>query len=422
MDSKAMPPPPVPNLSPPLLESEIICLTSCLKNVVVKVGQVYSFYADTRRLGIQNQAFKPPQSVTAALGREIEKYDQLCDSIESQLLRAIAVLRRDLSRKERTIAAEASRLRDSMAPPVVVADNAIISLESHAEVSQQPLAPPKSTLSSVPLGRRPSAISISSLNRPTLPPKLDLSPSALRLAADDISMFSSGLASPVTLAPKSARAVGPDEFPADLMAAFVSASSQGPDRAVGINLTGIPENNELKSTNIKSMSSQPAAGDTSDKPIELDLDMDISNMSDLFGDASDNDMAPTLTASVEDLFSSDVAGGKSTKPETIPEKMNLGNTPSDLFSSLTSNSESLKKTDEMTVVDQRNLASGHMMTFSASSHTPEVASSKPDVSHPSTDDSSFDLYQFDANFIDDLMGGPGSSAEKGDDGESKPNA
>jgi hypothetical protein len=104
-----------------ILEPEIIalqhCLKACLKKVflsslnlkalqdtVIKTGQVYSFYADTGRLcvdsltlhfvafftpfffrGIEKHAPKPPQSLTVALGRDIERYDQLCDAIEAHL-------------------------------------------------------------------------------------------------------------------------------------------------------------------------------------------------------------------------------------------------------------------------------------------------------------------------------------------------
>lgn len=50
--------------------------------------------------GIQKYAPSPPRSLTASLGRELEKYDQLCDSIESHLastcLTAIPLPAKDL--------------------------------------------------------------------------------------------------------------------------------------------------------------------------------------------------------------------------------------------------------------------------------------------------------------------------------------
>ncbi len=38
------------------------------------------------RSGINNYATHPPHSLTDALGREIEKYDRLCDTMEAQLV------------------------------------------------------------------------------------------------------------------------------------------------------------------------------------------------------------------------------------------------------------------------------------------------------------------------------------------------
>ncbi|KAG6886866.1 hypothetical protein C0992_001944 [Termitomyces sp. T32_za158] len=125
------------------------------------------------------------------------------------------------------------------------------------------------------VGRRPSAISISSLQRPALPPKLDLSSSALHITPEEASMFSSGLASPVTLAPKSARIGGSTEFP-DLIAAFTSSSQT-------IDLTMENGSDEVKM-------GLENVGSTADRPIELDIeciDIDIA-MTDLFGDSADS--------------------------------------------------------------------------------------------------------------------------------------
>lgn len=113
--------------------------------------------------------------------------------------------------------------------------------------------------------RRPSAISISSLQRPQVPLKLDLTSSTLRLTSEEGSgLYTSGLSSPVTLAPKSARPIETNEFSEQFVAYTVDGSvidlTQGNDRHIN-------------------------AGDSSDKPIELDLDMDMNvSMDDLFGD------------------------------------------------------------------------------------------------------------------------------------------
>jgi hypothetical protein len=72
----------------------------------VKTSQVHAFFADTKRLwvdlmflavelpkphhihsGIQNFVTRPPHTLTDALCREIEKYDQICDLMEAQLVK-----------------------------------------------------------------------------------------------------------------------------------------------------------------------------------------------------------------------------------------------------------------------------------------------------------------------------------------------
>lgn len=120
--------------------------------------------------------------------------------------------------------------------------------------------------------------------------KLDLSSASLRIA-EDPARFSDGLASPVTLAPKSARPLAPNEFPPELMAAF--ASSTG---GVDIDLT------EDDKTHLP-MSIDPAVGRSADKPIELDLDAMEIDMSDLFGDTTGHDESTNSKTAMEGLFS-----------------------------------------------------------------------------------------------------------------------
>ncbi|KAF5392607.1 hypothetical protein D9757_002124 [Collybiopsis confluens] len=84
-DSKAMPPPPVPPTPTGILEPEINALSSCLQNAAVKTAQIIRFHHDARRLNIQKHAADPPKLIQASLSRELEKYDQLCDAIETHL-------------------------------------------------------------------------------------------------------------------------------------------------------------------------------------------------------------------------------------------------------------------------------------------------------------------------------------------------
>ncbi|KAJ7171869.1 hypothetical protein C8R43DRAFT_27714 [Mycena crocata] len=352
-DAKAMPPPPAPS-APGHLVPEVTALSTCLKNAVVKTGQLYAFYADTRKLGIQNYAPAPPQSLTAALGREVEKYDQLCDSIESQLLRAISVLQRDLAREERrikdaeaeaeakasTIAGRtrsASRSPTSTRIPLPAIDLTAANGEGSRPSTADPTQSPPLSSASI-MGRRPSAISISSLQRPVFPLKLDLSSNSLRISAEEASLFSQGLSSPVTLAPRSARPYGPNELPPDLMAALASASSSSdPSRPVDIDLTGPDHPNpDVEMTSV---------GNSVDKPIELDLDaMEIDMaMSDLFGDADSG--SNNGGSAVEGLFTPvitgpDIAlthslgGAKTVKEEEESFLSALGGGSDDIFASL----------------------------------------------------------------------------------------
>ncbi|KAJ7651953.1 hypothetical protein DFH06DRAFT_1419113 [Mycena polygramma] len=343
-----MPPPPAPP-APGILVNEVAALSTTLKNAVVKTGQLYAFYADTRKLGIQNYAPAPPQSLTSALGREVEKYDQLCDSIESQL----AILQRDLAREERRIkdaeaeaeakaksvagqTRSASRSPTSTRIPLPAIDLTATGGDGSRPSTADPALSPSLGGSSIS-ARRPSAISISSLHRPNLPLKLDLSSSAMRISAEEASLFSHGLSSPVTLAPRSARPYGPNELPPDLMAALASASSSPPRQSVDIDLTSPPPNPDAEMT---------AIGNTADKPIELDLDaMEIDMaMSDLFGDADST--SNNGGSAVEGLFTPVMPGpdmahnlgdGKSVKEEEESFLKALGGGDEDIFNSLRAN-------------------------------------------------------------------------------------
>ncbi|KDR85234.1 hypothetical protein GALMADRAFT_233971 [Galerina marginata CBS 339.88] len=275
------------------LQPEFNALTHCLKDAVIKTGQIYSFYAEARKLDIEKHVPNPPRSLTAALGRDIEKYDQLCDSIEAHLLRAISILKRDLRREEERIETEERRKQQDalkMLPPPVPppTSDAFADAPSHTSIDGSGTNPRNSPIFNPLPGRRPSAISISSLHRPQFPLKLDLSSTSLRITEEEAALYSKGLPSPVTLAPKSARPTGPNESFPDLMSAFA-------DSTLPIDITHSSPNLDLSlpdGMHIPQKQSDLTVlgvglGDSSDKPIELDLDaMDIemANMTDHFGD------------------------------------------------------------------------------------------------------------------------------------------
>ncbi|KAJ4499314.1 hypothetical protein C8R41DRAFT_815269 [Lentinula lateritia] len=307
--SKAMPPPPVPAAPMGILEPEINALSGCLQNAAVKTAQIVQFHHDARQLNVRRHAPDPPRSLQASLGRELEKYDQLCDAIETHLVRAISVLQRDLKkeqqriRDEERIAAEAAAAAAAKAEAEAAANAQNVSMSPHippsgSEESVNPISGTSTPIASTnqsPVahatvgGRRPSAISISSLNRPVFPLKLDLSSQSLRMSAEDaVSFLPPGLRSPVTLAPKSAR---PIDY--DIMAAFN-------DPRVDIDLTLTPAG----SSSGMNLDLDSALGSSADKPIDLDMDgMDLDQaMSDLFGDSSEADNTDA-NADGGDLFS-----------------------------------------------------------------------------------------------------------------------
>lgn len=192
-------------------------------------------------------------------------------------------MERDLRREKERIEAEEQRkqIEALMLPPPVPAQTSETVAETpttQSSAEDSGTNPRNSPVSSIP-GRRPSAISISSLHRPAFPLKLDLSSTSLRISEEEAAMFSQGLASPVTLAPKSARAIGPNEFPPELIAAFNNAPSSIDIPHPDMDLTlaaDIQQKPDLSALGV-------GLGDSSDKPIELDLDaMDIEmpNMND----------------------------------------------------------------------------------------------------------------------------------------------
>lgn len=297
---------PPPNPSPPkalILEPELDAIAICLRNAAVKTNQIHAFFADTRRLGISSYATRPPHSLTDALGREIEKYDQLCDTVEAHLSRAIAVLQRDLDRAKAQEKAEreAEALRN-MPPPepevVAVSSNPAELLAHPTDVSSVSLLQ-KAGAGSFLAARRQSTISLSSLNRPQFPHKLDLSSAALRINSTELVQgLGGGLPSPVTLAPKSGRITATSEFPPDFMAAL--AASEMGNRSVDIDLTMLPE--EAAGTAHVGLDS--ALGSSADRPIELDLegmDIDMTNVD-----------VTTVGVDVKTLFGDEPTDGIST--------------------------------------------------------------------------------------------------------------
>ncbi|KAF8531034.1 hypothetical protein JB92DRAFT_2693142, partial [Gautieria morchelliformis] len=102
-----MPPPPSP-VPTTILGPEMQALEKSLRDAALSTGRIFRFYADAREEGIGTQVPHPPRSINRALGRSLERYDQVCDTVETRLLHAISVLERDLKAEQARIDAEAS--------------------------------------------------------------------------------------------------------------------------------------------------------------------------------------------------------------------------------------------------------------------------------------------------------------------------
>lgn len=305
------------------------------------MGQICQFYCDTHRLRIQAHAPRQPQVLTTGLRCEIEKYDQIVDRIDSQLHRAISVLQRDLQREEQR-AKQEELLKSGEAQPLAVSSTPPTPAQTAQSADEPlPLGSPESALSG-PIARRPSAISISSLHRPTVPLKLDLSSSSLRFSGDESSIFSGGLASPVTLAPKSARGIGPNDYPPELMALV---SSRALERPVDIDLTVADGAEEKSFLNI---------GDSAEKPIDLDIDtMDIDvAMRDIFGDSSPTNM----------FVPSDVDNHKPAKADALYLDVSQSNNQGDIFGVSEEKPGDVKSSNLFTVPDTTASGTVHGVT------------------------------------------------------------
>ena len=185
-----------------------------------------------------------------------------------------------------------------------------------------PLQPPSMIPDQSPLaGRRQSAVALSSLHRPTFPHKLDLS--SLRMNPEDlISLSASGMTSPVTLAPRTARpGTATSEIPPDLMAAIASSEAAVASRPVDIDLT-MDSDSAVEQPPIN-LNIDPSLGGSADKPIELDIDIEMSG---IFGPE------PSSSGGVENLFSP--TEGRVKVEEIFPDFSAVENTGRDLFQSI----------------------------------------------------------------------------------------
>jgi hypothetical protein len=288
-------------------------------------------------------------------------------------------LQRDLGRERHRLqeietAAIASRTRSkslSLSPTSIRAALPDLTAPMSDAIPAGPLAneqPPSSTqMSPPPLsggsggpGRRGSTISLSSLHRPAFPHKLDLSSTTLRLSGNETGMFTAGpLASPVTLAPKSARPATNTDISHDFMAAFADANNRPVDIDLTVPDTEPANGNASSAGHDVSIDMEAALGNSADKPIELDIDM-----SDLFGDTTDS----SSTDANAGLFTPSTAGhelpmagvesnGNSIKQEDLEmEILGLSAGDDDLFASFSQAGNQLSTQSQSQTISSDNLS------------------------------------------------------------------
>lgn len=299
------------------------------------------------------------------------------------------MLQRDLTREERRIEREAkeaaAKSNESTSQVVQVTRPNSPSVDTPSQntaPSDQSSDLSTSKQGKTPLStplRRQSTISLSSLQRPAFPHKLDLSASALRIAPDEV--IPSGLSSPVTLAPKSARAsVPPDiNFSLDTVA-------NGPvdielDRSVPIDLTGPQAELDLHAVGPSAMAAagsmhmDPSLGSSADKPIELDFDMEMDMFADSRGPSAN------LSEPMQGLFDPQAGAANPNPAELGGTKVEGDDINMDMFNSLSSVGESGAGEDIFKSLDAGMSAS--TQTQSNGGGPSQTMSSNPGLHHPS---------------------------------------
>jgi len=141
---------------------------------------------------------------------------------------------------------------------------------------------------------------------------------------DLVSLSASGMTSPITLAPRTARpSTATGEIPPDLMAAIASSEAAAASHPVDIDLTLDSESAvEQPSMNLNI---DQSLGGSADKPIELDLDIDMEDMSGIFGPESSNGGVETIFSPSEDRVKVE---------EIFPDFSTVETTGKDLFLSI----------------------------------------------------------------------------------------
>ncbi|QRV76151.1 hypothetical protein RhiJN_04166 [Ceratobasidium sp. AG-Ba] len=147
----------------PYLAAEMTMMQDALKMAALKTAETIRYMSTARRVHDVSQVRGPPAAVTNELHKQLARYDQLCDIVETRLVRAHAALSIRLARER----AANPQLAHSSQPIQIdspMSDDVPLSLSNNASSAPAPqtiqyVAPPKSRgLSSLAAQRPPNAL------------------------------------------------------------------------------------------------------------------------------------------------------------------------------------------------------------------------------------------------------------------------
>ncbi|KAK9899991.1 hypothetical protein P389DRAFT_207573 [Cystobasidium minutum MCA 4210] len=176
------------------LQAEIQTAHAALKSALLQLGLLSRFQRDVRTLGVQDYASKPPSNLTNALTQALKAYNDACNNMEMQIMRAKAALLYDGPGEEEPPQADEavaenkkSDIVDAQGPDAIDVD------EPMAGVPEQ--ASPKNTDDST---AQPSTVenespAVSSKEANTNPPSQSISSTSLLNVDDMEDLFGSGV-------------------------------------------------------------------------------------------------------------------------------------------------------------------------------------------------------------------------------------
>lgn len=267
---------------------------------------------------------------------------------------------------------------------------------------------PPSGASAISMMPRRSSTILSSLHRPNFPLKLDLSAVALaggghadpNASPIDVNLdlgLTTGLPSPVTLAPKTARALPNDPSMPDIFGVGASSSLASDDMA---GTRSVGDDVDLTAGESSHSGDVSQLGNSADKPIELDLEASYNSIN-LFGGVQENappiagdgaqnnsTPAPGAQLDMESLFSPE-DDQSFPLPDSATQE-NVGGDAQTLLANLTSHPENSGTANELSSLIPTENAPAVSDTAAHDQASGDAFSGLGDLSH--LDLSSFGLF------------------------------